>query len=68
LLVSSSGHPDPEQWPSRVVTPPDGRLPVTASGESTLVLTELIPGQQYFLRVALHVKGSDGEVHNQLIE
>ena len=60
------GHPDPNQWPSRVVLPEDGKISVSAEGKTRLVLAELLPNQQYFLKVELHlmVEGGRDEVRN----
>ena len=57
------GHPDPNQWPSRAVLPEGGTISVNSEGKSKLVLAELLPNQQYFLKVELHlmVEGSREE-------
>ena len=49
------GHPDPNQWPSRAVLPEGGTISVSPEGRSRLVLAELLPNQQYFLKVELHL-------------
>ena len=66
VLYSSGlqGHPDPNQWPKRIITPPGGKLVVSEEDEARVVFSELLPNQQYFLKVLVHVRQDDdnGEV------
>lgn len=55
------GHPDPSNWPKRVITPKDGKLSVSSGDEASVVLSELSPNQQYFLKIDLHVRKNDEE-------
>lgn len=59
-----NGHPDPNQWPKTIITPPNGKLVVSENEEANLILSELLPNQQYFLRVDVHIRKDDepGEV------
>ena len=60
LTAGLQGHPDPDQWPSRVVLPEGGTISVDPEGRSRLVLAELLPNQQYFLKVELHLMTVEG--------
>ena len=60
LTPGLQGHPDPGQWPSRVVLPEGGTVSVDPEGRSRLVLAELLPNQQYFLKVELHLMAVEG--------
>ena len=60
LTPGLQGHPDPGQWPSRVVLPEGGTVSVDPEGRSRLVLAELLPNQQYFLKVELHLMTVEG--------
>ena len=62
MIEFSSGHPDPNEWPNKVVRPNRGSFEVSSSGETKVVLTELLPNKQYFLRVDLFVKESGEEI------
>ena len=44
------------------MTPPDGKLSVSAHGTAEIVLGELLPNKQYFFKVNVHVRRSLGEV------
>eukprot|EP00095_Tigriopus_kingsejongensis_P003970 maker-scaffold310_size212938-snap-gene-0.12 protein:Tk03970 transcript:maker-scaffold310_size212938-snap-gene-0.12-mRNA-1 annotation:"epidermal cell surface receptor" len=58
------GHPDASQWPRRIITPPQGKLSVSENEIANLILTELLPETQYFLKVDIHVRKEDepGEI------
>ena len=62
MLILFSGHPDPNEWPNKVIRPDRGSFEVSSEGETKVILTELLPNKQYFLRVALHVKESGEEI------
>ena len=63
LTSGLQGHPDPNQWPTRAVLPEDGKISVNREGKARLVLDQLLPNQQYFLKVELHLmsEGSPDE-------
>ena len=50
------GHPDPNEWPHQVIHPDHGLFKSNDNGETRVVLTNLLPSQQYFLRVDLHLQ------------
>ena len=48
----------------RIITPPNGKLVVNDEDEAQVVLSELLPNQQYFLKALVHVRQDEdkGEV------
>ena len=54
------GHPDPNEWPSQVIHPSHGTFNMDANGEAEILLGELLPNQQYFMRVDIHVQPEGG--------
>ena len=67
LTAGLQGHPDPNQWPSRVVLPEGGTISVDPEGRSRLVLAELLPNQQYFLKVELHLMTLEGDTGEESV-
>ncbi len=54
------GHPDPNSWPSKTINPRHGTFSVDSNEETEVILNELLPNQQYFLRVSLNIQDGDG--------
>jgi hypothetical protein len=55
-IIFCRGRPDPSQWPSRVVLPEDGKISVNSEDLAKVIVSELLPNQQYFLKVQVHVR------------
>ncbi len=55
------GHPDWTQWPKKIIRPPGNTFHVDADDKTTVILSELLPNQQYFLRVSLNVQEYNSE-------
>ncbi len=56
MLCHFSGHPDPEHWPKRVLSPAEGRLSVAADDSVDVVLDDLLPNKEYFIKVDLRIR------------
>ena len=61
FFILFRGHPDPEQWPSTTITPKNGLFTLDENEETKFMLAQLLPNQQYFLKVEMHVRDSDVE-------
>jgi len=55
------GHPDPEKWPSHTVNPKNGLFVVDENEETSFVLSQFSPKQEYFLKVSMHIRDSDAD-------
>ena len=53
-----------------MITPTNGQLEVSPENEARIVLSDLVPNQQYFLRVHAHVKqeASSEEVRFNVVD
>ena len=58
VFYTSGFHQDPNEWPKKQIVPPGGVFNVDSEGQTQVVLTDLLPNQQYFLRLALNIQES----------
>ena len=58
VFYTSGLHQDPNEWPMKEIKPPGGLFDVNSEGETQVLLNELLPNQQYFLRLALNIQES----------
>ena len=58
VFYTSGLHQDPNEWPKKQIVPPGGVFNVDSEGQTQVVLTNLLPNQQYFLRLALNIQES----------
>jgi len=56
-----SGHQDPNQWPSKDIKPQGRLFTVQDDGHSVVLLTDLLPNQEYFLKVTINVRDTEVE-------
>ena len=66
-LYTSRSHPGgPDKWPARVITPEGGRINAE-NGHAQLILPDLLPDLEYFLRVSLVLSDVSDPVVSEII-